>query len=174
MKKYIAITLISLMLIGCSTSFTSLDIIRAEGFMAYAVASFKNKDDKRQEEDNNKRAEEASKSLQDAKKAIVKSPVPKRYIRMLSAAKGCPPCNTQKKIFADHKWIFKTGVEENNTLPYHGLYEEIKDLADGDNPLIKKYSSTDLPFFQLVVDGKVTKTHAGLLSHEALVEFIGE
>lgn len=179
MNKYIA--LVCLILSGCGSAI-SVDLITAEGFVGYSIANNNKKAEIKQIEEDEKKAEEAQKDLIRAKEEAAKAKAqteadnrvpPIKYFKLLSAKTGCPVCVSQNALLEKHKWIVKVGKPGEVERPYHILKEEMKDTS-GDDPLWDKYKADGLPFFQLVVDGKVVSTHEGLMSHEELTKLYNE
>lgn len=160
MKQTKLLLILCLIFAGCTKQATlpMSDTLAAEGFTAFSVANY-------------------NRTHKDA--PVVKEGVsiyPKKYLRLLSARTGCGPCIHQDQILLGSDWIMRDGTEEDNKdkRPYHGLRERVESLKDRDNPLWAKYKPTGVPFWQLIVDGKVVKTNAGVLSLNELNKFYTE
>lgn len=184
MKYVLCILLITL--VGCNTQTTKLstkDLVKTEGFIAYSVAVYNKTDPAKAAE--NQWVESiltgTETSLPDVlpnqkpeeQKEKTAPTTPKKYLRLLSAEKGCGHCIHQEQILTGSDWIIRKGTEEENEkkLPYHGLKEQVKSMRDTDNPLWDKYKAKALPHWQLVKDGKVVKTHEGVMDLEELRTF---
>lgn len=193
-------TILSLLLliVGCnptmSYTYPQADLLMAEGFIACSVAnhaSVKKMDEAKAIEEA-KAAQEAARAAEEAAKAkaeaetqasakaaieaaeeAAKPIYPSKYLRLLSSKTGCGPCIHQDQILMGSDWIIHDGNEEQNKdkRPYHGLKQEVESLRDANNPLWAKYKAKIVPFWQLVEDGKVVKTHSGVLTLNQLRDF---
>lgn len=164
MKRILLI--LCVLAVGCNgPKISQLELIKSEGFIGYSLANY-----------NKGQPKQVDEPAVDVKEAVAEPEVvgaklaPRKYLRMLSAKKDCVYCLKQEEIFKEHNWIVKTGVEETVEKPYHILREEIESMKDTDNPLWKKYNTKVVPFFQVVVKGKVVDTHEGMLTHEELAK----
>lgn len=167
--------LLAVLLAGCgkisAPSYPLKDTIAAEGFVATSVVyhrTFGGKPTPKDMEFGVVTTESPS-----APTEKPKSIYPSKYLRLLTAEAGCGPCIHQHQILIGSDWIIHLGTEEQNKdkRPYHGLEERVKSLNDSNNPLWAKYGAPAVPFWQLVVDGKVVETHSGVLSLKELRAF---
>ena len=172
MKKLL---ILCILLTGCGNSIDiTKEVLTTEGFIAVAVA---------QQTKTEAKKVEAVKAVEEEVKVEVKQEnipeqaikikTPSKYLRLFSAEAGCGPCIHQEQILMGSDWIIKNGAEEDNQsdIKYHGLKQTVPNLNSGNDQLWQKYKAKSVPFWQLIENGKVVKTHSGVLTLNELRDF---
>lgn len=175
MNKYLSVIVV--MLAGCgqmsSSKLSTSDLIKAEGFTAYSVAVYKRDTPTPTPV---KEVEQPVAVVTEVAKDPKVIKTPKKYLRLLSAEKGCGPCIHQDQIITGSDWQIHSGPESKNEdkIPYHGIHERVESLNDVNNPLWSKYNAKSVPHWDLIVDGKIVKTFEGVMNLNQLREFYGD
>lgn len=165
-------------IVGCgSVVIDKWDVIKTEGFIAYSSANYLKTLKKEDNVVTQPVVTELPVKEQVAEETKPEVKTPKKYLRLLTAAKGCGPCIRQFEIIIGSDWMIHQGTEKDNEsrIPYHGLYEKVESPKDSANPLWEKYEAKSLPHWEVIEDGKKVRTYEGVLNKNNLRKFyLGE